>query len=283
MAELPTLNTDLEQAVYKAALREKKLRQQMTLSIALPVLAGAAWLFYSASEVNRLRTNAREIEKREATVGMRESEARQQVRDIESQLDKSQLRAEHADQQHKSAATRAEELQQRILKVRDEIGSLGVLLTELSSARAKASRLGASEAVEAQITDIRSALSRSLGRIEQQIDIALPPGEQKARVFIFIADDQQRAAATQLKAQLETDGFDVPGITRNSGKRAGATEIRYFREAEDKAVATRIREIVNKQLGEETSEISYSADPDHTSGSRKFQIWLSKSQQGTVP
>ena len=274
MAEQPILNTDLEQALYKTAQREKKLRRRATLSIVLPIAAGTIWLLYSGSELDRWRSYAQEIERREAMVKEREAAAAKKVAESDLQRSRSETRAKAVAEQERTAKARADNVQQGLVKVRDEIGGLGMLLNELTSARAKASRLMASEAVESQLADIRSALAKSLGRIEQQIDTALPPSEQKARVFLLISDEDQRAAATLLKTEIEKNGFDVAGIGKSPGRRIDATEVRYFHEPDDKPDAARLQAMVEKQPGQAECQVTYAPDPDRTAGARKFQIWL---------
>lgn len=282
MAEQPILNTDLEQAVYRAALREKKLRRQATATILVPILVGGLWLFYSASEVIKWHGHANAVEDREAGIAQRESESRRLVAESEAQRKEWETRANSVAEGEKTAKAAAADIQQRLIKVRDEIGALGLVLTELSSARLKASKLGASEAVESQLVDIRSTLSRTLGRIEQQIDVALPVAEQRARVFLFIADEEQRQTASRLKVQLETNGFDVAGISKSVGRRVDEHEVRYFRDPQDKAEAARILAILDKQLGESGAKVAFASDPDHASGSKKFQVWLGKPGARTV-
>ena len=161
-------------------------------------------------------------------------------------------------------------MRQRLVKVRDEIGGLGALLTGLNSARAKASKLMASEGIEAQLSDIRSALGRSLGRVEAEIDKALPAEEQMARIDLCVSDDSQLAPV------LESAGFDVAATTKNPAHRGENTEVRYFHEPQDKANAARILELVAKQTGQTDCKLARTSDPDVASGSRKFQVWFGK-------
>ena len=180
-------------------------------------------------------------------------------------------------QQEKAATEKAADMRQRLVKVRDEIGGLGSLLTDLNSAKAKASKLNASEAVESQITEIRGALGRSLARVEQEIDKALPAEEQKARIYIFVAEESQTAAAKELVPVLEGAGFDVAGISKSASPRLEDSEVRYFRDPQDKEDATRIRDLFIKQTGRTDCKVVRTSDPDNASGSRKFQVWFAKS------
>jgi hypothetical protein len=277
MATSTTTNTDLEQALFKAALREKKLRNRAALAIAMPVVCGGIWLLFSAYEVVRWEARSNEIEQREAGVVQREADAKKQIAEADAHRVEAEATAKSSQAHEAAAKQKADDIQKRLIKVRDEIGGLGTLLTDITSARAKASKLMASEALETQLMEIRGGLGHTLGRIEQAIDTALPASEQKARVYIYIADDSQRDSANALKADLEGNGFDVGAIAKNTGTRKiDSTEIRYFREQQDKADAGRILAIVEKQTGQGGAKMISASDPDFAGGSSKFQVWLAK-------
>ena len=276
MAVPNTPNADLEQALFKANLKEKRLRRRATMAVILPLLAGLAWLAYSYRELSTWQWQADEIVAQKAAALEREQEASQRVEDAEAKLATTEASVKTFQQQEKAATERASDMRQRLVKVRDEIGGLGALLTDLGSAKAKASKLMNSEAVEGQITDVRAALSKSLARVEQEIDKALPAEEQKARIYIFTSDDAQTALAKELAPILESAGFDVAGVSKNATRRVEESEIRYFREPEDKADATRLQDLFIKQTGQSDCKIIRTSDPDNASGSRKFQIWLGK-------
>ena len=277
MAVPNTPNADLEQALFKANLKEKKLRRRAMVAAFVPLLAGLVWLVFSYMELITLQTRAEEIASQEAKIEQREKDSQQRVADADAKLAASEASVQATQQQEKTATERADDMRQRLVKVRDEIGGLGALLTDLNSAKGKASKLMNSEAVESQLSDIRSALGRSLGRVEAEIDKALPPEEQKARIYLFVSDESQLAMAKALAPVLEGAGFDVAATARNSSHRGENTEIRYFREPQDKADATRILEIVAKQTGQTDCKIARTSDPDNASGSRKFQVWFGKS------
>ena len=278
MAVPNTPNADLEQALFRANLKEKKLRHRATLAALVPVLAGLLWLIYSYVEVATWQTRAEEIAEQEAGTQQREKDSQQRVADADARRAAVEASLQAAQDQEKEAKERAADIQQRLVKVRDEIGGLGTLLTDLNSARAKASKLMASEAVESQLSEIRTALGRTVGRIEQEIDKALPAEEQKARIYIFVPDETQSAAAKALVPILEGAGFDVAGIAKNSTHRAENIEIRYFRDPQDKSDAARIQDIVAKQTGQTDCKIVRTSDPDNASGSRKFQVWFGKAK-----
>ena len=84
MAALNTPNADLEQSLFKANLKEKRLRQRVMLIALVPAGIGALWLLYSIFEVTTWQTRAREIAAREAAALQHESEARQQVTDADA-------------------------------------------------------------------------------------------------------------------------------------------------------------------------------------------------------
>lgn len=282
MAVPNTPNADLEQALFKANLKEKKLRRRAMMIALLPFLAGLAWLVYSYLDLTTLQAHADAVEAHESETQQREQDAQQRVTEIQTKLTASESSVQSFQQQEKAATQRADDIRQRLVKVRDEIGGLGALLTDLNSVKAKATKLMNSEAVESQITDIRSGLARSLARVEQEIDKALPAEEQKARVYLFLVDDSQSALAKDFSAILEGAGFDVAGIAKNPARRADSTEIRYFREPEDRQDATRIQDLLIKQTGQSDCKIIHTSDPENASGSRKFQVWLGKGPAAVV-
>ena len=282
MAVPNTPNADLEQALFKANLKEKRLRHRATLAAIVPVLVGLLWLIYSYVEVATWQTRAEEVGEREKETQQREQDSQQRVADADARRAAVEASVQSAQEQEKEAKDRAADIQQRLVKVRDEIGGLGTLLTDLNSAKSKASKLMASEAVESQLGDIRTALGRTLGRIEQEIDKALPAEEQKARIYLFVSDETQNAAAKALVPILEGAGFDVAGIAKNATHRTEGAEIRYFRDPQDKADAVRIQELVAKQTGQTDCRITRTSDPDNASGSRKFQVWFGKPAAGVA-
>ena len=275
MAALNTPNADLEQALFKANLKEKRLRQRVVMIALVPAAIGALWLAYSSYEVTTWQTRARQIGEREAATQQRENEAHQQVADADAKRIAAEAAEKTAQAAEKAAKARADDMQQRLVKARAEIGGLAPLLAEVSSIKAKASKLMASEAVETDLTEIRTTLGRTLGRIEQEIDKGLPPAEQKARVYLFYSDDTQRDTAKALVPILEGAGFDA-SLAKNPGRKMDATEIRYFHEAQDKADAARIQALVAAQPGQTDCRLNPTADPDHATGSRKFQVWFGK-------
>ncbi len=276
MAVPNTPNADLEQALFKANLKEKRLRRRATMAVILPLLAGLAWLAYSYRELSTWQWQADEIVAQKAAALQREQDASKRVEDAEAKLATTEASVKTFQQQEKAATERSNDMRQRLVKVRDEIGGLGALLTDLGSAKAKASKLMNSEAVEGQITDVRTALSKSLARVEQEIDKALPAEEQKARIYIFTSDESQVAMAKELAGVLEGAGFDVAGVSKNATRKLEESEIRYFREPEDKSDATKLQDLFIKQTGQSDCKIIRTSDPDNASGSRKFQIWLGK-------
>ena len=278
MAVPNTPNADLEQALFKANLKEKKLRHRATVAALAPLFVGLVWLLYSYVEVATWQTRAEEIAGHEAESQQREQDSQQRIADADAGRAAAEASIQSTQEQEKAAKARADDIQQRLVKVRDELGGLGTLLTDLNSARAKASKLMASEGVESQLSEIRTALGRSLGRIEQEIDKALPAEEQKARIYLFVSDESQNAAAKALVPVLEGAGFDVAGIAKNVTHRAENTEIRYFRDPQDKPEAARIQELVAKQTGQTDCKIARASDPDSASGSRKFQVWFGKNK-----
>ena len=275
MAALNTPNADLEQSLFKANLKERRLRQRVMLIALVPAAVGALWLLYSIFEVTTWQTRAREIAAREEAAQLREKEAHQQVADAEAKRSAAEAAEKAAQAKEKAAKARADDMLQRLVKARADIGSLAPLLTDVSSVKAKASKLNASEAVETELTEIRTTLGRTLGRIEQEFDKGLPAAEQKARVYLFVSDDAQRDTAKALLPILEAAGFDA-SLAKNPGKKMDTTEIRYFHEPHDKAEAARIQALIAAQPGQGDCRLNPTTDADHATGSRKFQVWFGR-------
>ncbi len=275
MAAQNTPNADLEQSLFKANLKEMRLRQRVILTALVPAGVGVLWLLYSIFEVTTWQTRAREIGEREAAALQHESEARQQVADADAKRTAAEAAEKAAQAQEKAAKARADDMLQRLINARTQIGTLAPLLTDVSSVKAKASKLNASEAVETDLTEIRTALGRTLGRIEQEFDKGLPAAEQKARVYLFVSDDAQRDTAKALIPILEGAGFDA-SIAKNPGKKMDTTEIRYFHDSRDKAEAVRIQALVAAQPGHAECKLNPTTDTDHATGSRKFQVWFGR-------
>ncbi|GEM_PF-2191756 len=276
MAEQPTLNTDLEQALYRGTLKEKRLRDRIAISVLGPAVVCCVWLLFSGYEVDTWRKRSREIENRDATIEQNRAEAQRQADAANAGKAESEKHAQEARELEKAAKDHAEDMEQRLVKVREEIGGLGILLTDISTARTMASRLNSSEGVEAQLGGIRGTLGNSLSRIQKQIDSALAGTEQKARVYLFISDDKQRDIARDLKSQLESSGFEVSGIAKNSTRHVEATEVRYFREPQDKDGASQILAIVEKDPRLGGAKAAYSSDSDYAKVGGNFQVWFGK-------
>ena len=153
MAVPNTPNADLEQALFKANLKEKKLRHRATIAALAPLLVGLVWLVYSYVEVATWQTRAEEIAGHEAESQQREQDSQQRIADADARRAAAEASIQSTQEQEQAAKTRADDMQQRLVKVRDEIGGLGALLTDLNSARAKASKLMASEGVESQLSE----------------------------------------------------------------------------------------------------------------------------------
>ncbi len=275
MAALNTPNADLEQSLFKANLKERKLRQRVLLTTLVPIAVGIVWLLYSLYEVTTWQIRAEEVAHHEEETEKRENEARQQVTDADAKRTAAEARAEAALAQEKAAKAKADDIRQRLVKVREEIGALAPLLMDISSTKAKAARLMASEAVETDLSEMRTTIGRTIGRIEQEIDKGLPAGEQRARVYLYFSDDAQRDTAKTLVPILEAAGFDAV-LARNPGRKTDITEIRYFRESQDKTDAARLQALLVEQPSVAECKLSPTTDPDHASGSRKFQVWFGK-------
>ena len=279
MAVQPTLNSDLEQAIYRAALKEKRLRRRSLLFILLPVLAGLLWLGFSGYEVDNWRTRSVEIQREGERITQQQEEVRNRAAAADADKKAAQARADSALQEKKAARQQADDMQQRLVKVRQEVGALGVLLTELNSARVKAAKLNASEAVESQLMDIRGALSSSLNRIQLQIDEALSVDAIKAHVYIFIGEERQRDIAVEAKAQIESTGLGTATIAKNGSRKADSTEVCYFRDPQDKDEARQIASILAKHLKLADARITFLPNSEYAGGARNFQVWFGKSSR----
>ncbi len=275
--DTPTVNTELEQALYKASAQERKSRNRALLAIIVPVLAACFWLAYSVFEVTRWQTRSRTIEKGEAALQQRESAANAKAAEAEAQRAAAEANAKTARDEEARAKNQMAENRKGLLKMRSEIASLEVVLNDLTGARSRASLLGNSGALESQILDIRNTLGRGFASFEQHLDAALPDVERKPRVYLFVSDEEQKETAKQLKTALEAAGFDVPAIAKQSIKKLDAPEVRYFRNAKDKAEAAQVAELVRKQLGLREPRVSFIDDADNAGGGgRRYQLWLSK-------
>lgn len=279
MAAQSTPNADLEQSLFKANLKETKLRQRIVLTALVPAAVGALWLAFSIYEVTTLQSRAEEIGQREAATQKRENEARDQIADADAKRTAAEAAMKAAQAEEKAAKARADDMQQRLVNARTQMGTLAPLLTDITATKLKASKLMASEAVETDLTEMRIMLGRTIGRIEQEFDKGLPAAEQKSRVYLYAFDDAQRDAAKALVPILESAGFDAV-IAKNPGRKFDGTEIRYFREPADKAEATRLQTLIVAQPGLSECKLNPTTDADHATGSKKFQVWLGKP---TVP
>lgn len=275
MAALNSPNADLEQSLFKANLKELRLRQRVVLIALVPAAVGLLWLLFSIFEVTTLQAHAREVARRESEMQQRENEAHQQVADANAKRTAAETRAETALAQEAAAKASAADAQRRLIKARGEIGSLAPLLSDISSTKAKASKLNASEAVETDLSEMRTTLGRTLGRIEQEIDKGLPETERKPRVYLFVSDDAQRDTAKALIPILQNAGFDAT-LAKNPGRRTDTTELRYFNDARDKAEAARLQTLLAAQPSLTDCRLNPTTDPDHATGSRKFQLWFGK-------
>jgi hypothetical protein len=271
-----TPNADLEQSLFRANLKETRLRHRAFLAFLLPVLLGAAWLVYSLVIVTHWEAQSQAVMAREAEIVKRETEWKQAVADADARRATAEGSVAGAQEKQEAAEKRAADIEQRLVMTRREIGTLNLLLSEISAVKTKASKLGASEPVETHLTEIRTALGRAIGRVEGEIDKGLPPVEQKPRVQLLITDEGQRSIAKALEPVIEAAGFDVVGITRSTVKRGDGTEIRYFRDPVDRGEGTRLQEIIQRQPGQSEAKLARGTDSDQTTGAKKFQVWIGK-------
>ena len=275
MAAQNNPNADLEQSLFKANLKEMKLRQRVTLVALVPAAVGVLWLLFSLYYVTKWQARVREVEEREAKTQQREDEAHRQVAEANAQRTAAETRAETSLAQEKAAKESAADAQRRLIKARAEIGNLAPLLSEITAAKVLATKLNNSEGVETELTEMRTMLGRTVGKVESEIDKGLPEAERKARVYLFVSDEAQRDLAKALLPTLASNGFDAV-LAKNPGRRAEATEIRYFNEGRDKTEAAKLQGLLVVQPALADCKLNHTTDPDHASGSRKFQVWFGK-------
>lgn len=277
MKESATVNTELEQALYTGSQKEQKLRHRATLSFFAPLLVGGFWLAYSGYHVTALQSRVRKLESQVAAHDQEVAGLKAQAAKADASRSGTEKQAAALQQAETGAKQQIVELKQTLVNLRGELGSLELNISDLATLRAKVASLNNSEPVESQITSIRNNLSKGFAGIEKQIDQALPDMERKATVYVFITDEDQRETARQLKTQLESSGFEVGAITKNTTRKLDATEVRYFRNPKDKTEAQQIEGIVEKQLGKADARVSYTEDAASSAAGRKYQVWLKKS------
>lgn len=275
MAAQNSPNADLEQSLFKANLKEMKLRQRVVLIALVPAAVGVLWLLFSLYYVTKWQARVREVEAREAKTQQREDEAHRQVADAHAKRTEAETRAETSLAQEKAAKESAADAQRRLVKARAEIGNLAPLLSEITATKVMAAKLNNSENVETVLTEMRTVLGRTVGKIEAEIDKGLPEAERKSRVYLFVSDEAQRDLAKALLPTLASNGFDAV-LAKNPGRRAEATEIRYFHDSRDKAEAAKLQGLLVVQPPLADCKLNPTTDPDHATGSRKFQVWFGK-------
>jgi len=276
MAEPPTFNADLEQALYRTAMRERRFSAPAAISVVVPALVGGLWLFYSTGEVNKWRERSRAVEQREGELEGRERDAADRVQRAEAGRKEADAQLRAVQEEAKAAKARAQDMERRLAKVREGIGSLWILLTDLSSARSSASRLASSEVVENQITGIpQHAGAKPLARPNSRSTVSSRPTSKSHAFYFYLIDEAQRDSATALTARLESQGFDVAGTGTYPARRLTITEVRYFRE-QDQVEAARLLALIEEQLGPDSCKLSHVADRDQSLGSPKLQVWLGK-------
>jgi hypothetical protein len=109
-----------------------------------------------------------------------------------------------------------------------------------------------------------------------------PPGRTPAqswdrpRIYLHIASESQRGAATELKRRLTSSGYVVVGTDNESGNvdvPTDASELRYFTPA-DSAEAERIAEELKPTLGNVIASLPEGMP--YVSQARQYEIWFSQ-------
>lgn len=276
MKESTIVNTELEQALYSGTQREQSLRTRATLSLLAPLVLGGLWLCYSGYEVHALQARARTLENQAAAREQHDSETKAQLDAAQAARAEAEQRATSANQTQKAAEKQVGALKATLQNLRGELDNMELAVTDLAALRAKVAGLNNSEPIETQLATTRGNLARGFASIEKQITDALPEAERKPKVYIFVTDDSQREAAKQLKGDLESNGFEVGAIVKNSTRKLDSTEIRFFRNPKDKNEAMQLQGIMEKDFGNTEARVSYVDDAGNAAGGRKFQIWLKK-------
>ena len=276
MKESTIVNTELEQALYTGTQREQALRTRATLSLLAPLVLGGLWLFYSGYQVHALQVRERKLEDQAAAREQRDSETKAQLAAAEAARAAAEKRADSANETQKAAEKQIGALKATLQNLRGDLDNMELVVTDLAGLRAKVAGLNNSEPIETQLTTTRSNLARGFASIEKQINDALPEADRKPKVYLFISEDSQREEAKRLKAGLESSGFEVGAIVKNSTRKLDTTEIRFFRNPKDKGEAQQLQGIVEKDFGKTDARVSYVDDAGNAAGGRKYQIWLKK-------
>src|SRR5438067_4448050 len=95
MSDTPTVNTELEQSLYRASSREKQLRRRAAASILAPVAVGALWFAYSFFEVSKLQSRAHTMRSESAALEQRTAEAEKKAAAAEQQRAEAEERAKN--------------------------------------------------------------------------------------------------------------------------------------------------------------------------------------------
>ena len=281
MKEPTIVNTELEQALYSGTQHEQALRTRATLSLLAPLVLGGLWLCYSGYEVHALQKRERALEDQAAAREQHDAETKAQLAATEAARNASEKRAGSANETQKAAEKQVAALKATLQNLRSDLDNLELSVTDLATLRAKVAGLNNSEPIETQLTATRSNLARGFASIEKQINEALPEAERKPKVYLFISEDSQRDAAKQLKADLESNGFEVGAIVKNTTRKLDNTEIRFFRNPKDKGEAQQLQGILEKDFGKTDARVSYVEDAGNAAGGRKYQIWLKKQPPAT--
>jgi hypothetical protein len=116
-------------------------------------------------------------------------------------------------------------------------------------------------------------------KAQQSISVSASVSSRVANLIptvdIIIADEKQRTAAAAIKVALEAQGYRVKFI-RSLGEHGiapAATEIRYFRNPEDRLQASELSDFLKEHSGIEAKP-AYVID--RATPANEFEIWFSK-------
>src|SRR5437899_3047731 len=139
----------------------------------------------------------------------REKQLQTQTAEAESARAAADAARISANQAQKASSDQVAALQAALIKLRSQLDGMEASASDLGALRSKVALLNNSEAVETALTAIRGSLGKGFADAEKQIDAALPGVERKPSIHILYTDDDQRDVARQVKASLESSGFEV--------------------------------------------------------------------------
>jgi hypothetical protein len=133
-----------------------------------------------------------------------------------------------------------------------------------------------------EATKARGGITTSILRSAESNPTLAAASNLAPRVYIQIASDTQRPQANRFAAELQANGFTVPGVELVDGRHAPPTnQLRYYKSAdESQAVDPNVEKIL--QLITAKDGKKWSAFPLPSSGkvrSEHYEIWFARDPQ----